>query len=119
MIAKKQDNSENVLKRIYEKNFKVLRDPKGIALNVSYTEDGLKWTVDSKGKNLYFTEGNYVENFKPPIALLKENSFRSKCEKRWVDKANSMLYEQRPFFKENNIKINSQIQIVSENSNIN
>lgn len=118
MIAKKQDNSENVLKRIYEKRFKVLRDPRGIALNVSYTDDGLKWTTDSKGKNLYFTEGNYVEDFKPDLKVIRENSFRSKCEKRWVDKANSMLYEQRPFFKEENIKIKSQT-IVNGYPNIN
>jgi hypothetical protein len=109
MITKKQDNSENVLKRIYEKRFKVLRDPQGIALNVSYTDDGLKWTTDSKGKNLYFTKGNYVEDFKPDLNIIREKSFRSKCEKRWIDKANSMLYEQRPFFKEENIKIKSQI----------
>ena len=95
---KDNDNSINVMQRIYEKEFKVLRNNDGIALNVSYTEDGLKWTFDSKGKNLYFTEGNYVETFKPSPKLLKEKSFKSKCEKRWVDKANSLLYEQRPFF---------------------
>jgi len=95
---KENDNSVNVMQRIYEKDFKVLRNANGVALNVSYTEDGLKWTYDSKGKNLYFAKGNYVEPFKPSLNLLKERSFKSKCEKRWVDKANSLLYEQRPFF---------------------
>lgn len=118
MIAKKQDNSENVLKRIYEKGFKVLRDPNGIALNVSYTDDGLKWTTDSKGKNLYFTDGNYVEDFKPDLNVIRQKSFRSKCEKRWIDKANSMLYEQRPFFKEERIKTKSQ-NLINGYPNIN
>ncbi len=118
MIAKKQDNSENVLKRIYEKGFKVLRDPNGIALNVSYTDDGLKWTTDSKGKNLYFTDGNYVEDFKPDLNVIREKSFRTKCEKRWIDKANSMLYEQRPFFKDESIKTKSQ-NLINGYPNIN
>ena len=98
---KKQDNSENVLKRIYEKNFKVLRDKDGIALNVSYSEEGLKWTLDSKGNNLFFKKGNYVEDFKPKTEILRQHSFMSKCEKRWVDKANALMYEQRPFFIQN------------------
>jgi len=101
---KKQDNSENVLARIYEKNFRVLRDKDGIALNVSYSDDGLRWTVDSKGNNLYFKKGNYVEDFRPKQEILRQKSFMSKCEKRWVDKANALLYEQRPFFNENKNK---------------
>ena len=52
---------------------------------------------------------NFHKDFKPDLNIIREKSFRSKCEKRWVDKANSMLYEQRPFFKEENIKIKSQI----------
>lgn len=99
---KRKNNSENVLKRIHEKEFKVLRDKNGIALNVSYSDDGLKWTIDSKGKNLFYQKGNYVETFKPQYEILKENSFMSKCEKRWVDKANALLYEQRPFFTNEN-----------------
>ena len=102
---KRQENSENVLKRIYEKEFKVLRDKNGIALNVSYSDDGLRWTLDSKGRNLFYRDGNYVETFKPEYAILRQNSFMSKCEKRWVDKANALLYEQRPFFiNENKMK---------------
>lgn len=104
MTRTQENNSENVLQRIYEKNFKVLRNANGIALNVSYTDDGLKWTFDQKGNNLYFQEGNYVETFKPDPKVLNNLSFKSKCEKRWVDKANSMLYEQRPFFSKNEIK---------------
>jgi len=99
---KRQDNSENVLKRITENKFKVLRDRHGVALNVSYSHDGLKWTIDAKGRNLYYQDGNYVEDFRPSYRILKQNSFMSKCEKRWVDKANAMLYEQRPFFTAEN-----------------
>lgn len=102
------DNSLNVLRRIHDSNFFVLRDRNGIALNVSYTIDGLRWTTDNRGRALFGLRGNYVEPFKPDITLLRERSFKSKCEKRWVDKANSMLYEQRPIFNteqlENEIK---------------
>ena len=43
----------------------------GILLNVSYSEDGLKWTVDKSGRSLYFDKkGNksskvYSEKFVP------------------------------------------------------
>lgn len=90
------DKSLEVLDRIYKNKFKVLRDPKGLPLNVSYTEDGLKYTLDNKGNYVYNKNGNYVEDFKPcPKLLSKNNDKRAKFEKRWVDKANAMLYQQR------------------------
>lgn len=91
----KEDNSIKVLQRISTAGFKVLRDKNNIPLNVSYTEDGLKFTTDNFGRKLYGKGGVYVEDFKPDPKILREKSFRSKCEKRWIDKANSMLYEQR------------------------
>lgn len=91
----KEDNSTRVLQRIYDASFKVLRDKNHIPLNVSYTEDGLKVTTDNLGRKLYGKPGTYVETFRPDPKILQEKSFRSKCEKRWTDKANSMLYEQR------------------------
>lgn len=105
-----QDNSLNVLKRIHDANFVVLRDRYGIALNVSYTIDGLRWTTDNRGRNLFQMKGTYTELFKPSIELLKERSFKSKCEKRWVDKANVMLYEQRPSFDQESKQLNNEIK---------
>ena len=90
-----KDNSQEVLNRIASNNFKALIDNKGIPLNVSYTEDGLKFTVDAKGKNLYFAKHTKVIDFKPTKELVQETSFKSKCYKRWIDKANSMCYDQR------------------------
>ena len=96
---KENDNSVNVMQRIYEKDFKdLLRNANGVALNVSYI---LKMVLSGHmilKVKFIFCKGNYVEPFKPSLNLLKERSFKSKCEKRWVDKANSLLYEQRPFF---------------------
>lgn len=40
---------------ITDKKIYVLRDKKtGMALNASYTEDGLKWTTNNRGKLLYY-----------------------------------------------------------------
>jgi hypothetical protein len=94
-MTEKKDRTEMVLKRISDANFYVLRDSKGIALNVAYTEGGLEWTTDNLGRKLWGKEGTYVEIFKPTKEVLFQTSFKAKCEKRWVDKANAMLYEQR------------------------
>lgn len=43
---------------IVDRNLYVLRDAKtGNALNVSYSEDGLKWTTNAAGKLLYYQNG--------------------------------------------------------------
>lgn len=89
------DNSKHVLDRINKANLVVLVDEKNIPLNVSFTEDGLKFTYDSKGRNLYDLPTTKVLPFKPDPDILKEKSFRAKCLKRWVDKGNALLYEQR------------------------
>lgn len=40
---------------ITDKKMYVLRDRKtGVALNASYSEDGLKWTTNNRGKLLYY-----------------------------------------------------------------
>lgn len=90
-----QHNSKEVLDRIYKENFVVLEDSKGIPLNVSFTEDGLKWTYDSKGRNMYYRSDTRVRPFRPDPKVLNELSFLSKCTKRWIDKANALLYLQR------------------------
>lgn len=97
MIEKKDkiDKTDTILKRIHDANFYVLRDKTGIALNVAYTIGGLEWTTDNLGRKLWGKEGTYYELFKPSKEILRQTSFRAKCEKRWVDKANAMLYEQR------------------------
>lgn len=41
----------------------VLRNEKGVALNVSYTEEGLKWTCNKYGRSLYYRDA-YVVNGK-------------------------------------------------------
>jgi hypothetical protein len=40
---------------IEEQKFKCIRDNTGKLLNVSYTEEGLKWTFDKFGRPLYYS----------------------------------------------------------------
>lgn len=44
----------SLIERIAKENLKVLRNKAGVALNVSYTEDGLKWTGNKDGRALYY-----------------------------------------------------------------
>lgn len=77
--------SKNIQKIVDEKGLVVLRDKhSGKALNVSYTTDGLKFTMNKTGKYIFNPEKNYTEHFVP-------RNFRDphllKCEITWVMKA--------------------------------
>ena len=55
---------------VADQEFYVLRDSlTNKALNVSYTEDGLKWTTNATGKLIYFRNAkvqvNYDKNYLP------------------------------------------------------
>lgn len=87
-------------------NLKVLRRKKdGMALNVSYTEDGLKWTSNKVGRALYYKDGVikegkivssmeksnevYVEKFVPSN---RKTAHAQSAECLWIHKAMKLLY---------------------------
>lgn len=58
-----------IAKFIEDRDLYVLRDKKtGTALNVSYSEDGLKWTTNATGRLLYYDNAHIV-----PIVDLKSS----------------------------------------------
>lgn len=71
--------------RIVEKNLYVLRE-KGSnkALNVSYSPEGLQYTMNKTGRYIYNPEKNFVEKFEPKQF---KNPFLQKCEVTWIMKA--------------------------------
>jgi hypothetical protein len=93
------------------KQFVVLRRKKdGMPLNVSYTEDGLKWTSNKLGRSLYYKKAKiqfgkivhygeehdtsispdvYVELFVPKE---HKRTDMQTAELRWVDKALRLCY---------------------------
>ena len=59
-------------KFISDRNLYVLRDKAtNTALNVSYTEDGLKWTTNVSGKLLYYQNGKFQRNINLSESLSK------------------------------------------------
>jgi len=88
-------------------NLWVLRRKKdGAALNVSYSEEGLKWSCNKTGRAIYFQKGYirggklpegimsaevYVERFKPGN---KKSQFLQQAECTWIGKALRLMYFQ-------------------------
>lgn len=94
-----------LVERVTKSNLYVLRHIDGTALNVSYTEDGLKWTCNRKGKALYFknafiTKGKLVGDTTPATDVYVEKFvpvnhsayFKQMAESTWVDKALRLAY---------------------------
>jgi hypothetical protein len=102
-----------IAKFIADNNLVVLRDKNtNKALNVSYSKEGLYWTMNKTGRLLYFekallkfgsgtpyfsgtlTKSNkvYVERFVPRTF---PNPVLNKIEAQWADKALRLLYGQQ------------------------
>lgn len=97
-------------KYLTDKQFVVLRRKKdGMPLNVSYTEDGLKWTSNKLGRALYYKKaqirfgkivhyGEYSNEMSPDVYVElfvpKEHkrADMQTAELRWVDKALRLCY---------------------------
>lgn len=88
---------------VYGKNLKVLRRKKdGMALNVSYTPEGLIWTSNKLGRALFYrrafvsqgrivgdlraSDDVYVERFKPVVTVGMPKDF-AEAERTWLAKA--------------------------------
>lgn len=76
--------NQHIIDTVVANKIYVLRDKRGIALNASFSPDGLRFTTNKKGQNLFFKEGNYVERFIPQN---KKNAFAQMAEITWLDKA--------------------------------
>jgi len=69
---------KNLVRFIQGRHLKILRDKKGTALNVSYTEDGLKWTTTIVGRLPYFKDavlvsGRMVGDLSPSTEVYVED----------------------------------------------
>lgn len=69
---------KNLVRFISDRNLKILRDKRGTALNVSYTEDGLKWTTTIVGRLPYFknavlVSGRMVGDLTPSTEVTVED----------------------------------------------
>lgn len=70
---------------VAEKNLVVLRERgSNKPLNVSYTEEGLKYTMNKVGRPIFDPRRNYVEKFEPRNF---KDPFLQKCEITWLMKA--------------------------------
>lgn len=94
-----------LVERVTRSRLYVLRHKDGTALNVSYTEDGLKWTCNKRGKALYYKNafiagGRIVGDFTPSPDVYVEKFvpvnhsayFKQMAESTWVDKAVRLVY---------------------------
>lgn len=91
---------------IKDRNLVVLRDRRSnAALNVSYTEDGLKWTTNKVGRLLYYNKaflssGRMVGDLSPSKAVYIERfvprdhptSSAQVAEYTWIKKGTHLLY---------------------------
>lgn len=97
---------KSILSFIRDRKLYVLRDKRThTALNVSYSEDGLRWTTNKVGRLLYFkkayltsgrmvgdlspSEEVYVEKFVPRN---HERTASQVAEYTWIKKATHLLY---------------------------
>jgi len=97
-----------LIDRIANTDLVVLRHKDGTALNVSYSEDGLKWTCNKwkqslyyknayvsngkiRGSNLEKSPDVYVEKF-VPINFSEAELFKQQAESTWVGKALKLYY---------------------------
>ena len=76
--------NQHIINTIERNKMVVLRDKNGVALNASFSEEGLRWTTNKNGKKLFFKKGNYVEPFKPRIS---KDRFQTMAEMTWIEKA--------------------------------
>lgn len=94
-----------LIDRIASTEVYVLRRKDGTALNVSYSEDGLKWTANKWKESLYYKRAYissgkikgdltkspdvYVEKF---IPINHSDPFKQAAESTWVGKALKLYY---------------------------
>ncbi len=77
--------SPETAQMIAERNLVVLRENgSGKALNVSYTSDGLRYTMNKVGRYIFDPRRNHVEKFEPRNF---KDPFLQKCEITWLMKA--------------------------------
>lgn len=97
-----------LIDRIAASDLVVLRHKDGTALNVSYSEDGLRWTANKwmqslyyknayisngriRGSNLEKSPDVYVEKF-VPINFSEAEAFKQRAESTWVGKGLKLAY---------------------------
>jgi hypothetical protein len=85
---RREDRSLHIKELVEKKHLKVLRERRtNKALNVSYTEDGLKFTMNKTGRYIFDPEKNYVEEFNPREF---KDPHLQKCEVIWIMKATKL-----------------------------
>lgn len=85
---KGEDHSSYIKELVEKKHLKVLRERRtNKALNVSYTEDGLKFTMNKTGRYIFDPDKNYVEEFTPRDF---KDPHLQKCEVTWIMKATKL-----------------------------